>query len=253
MNDETDTWPFPHRRRVALCHARREDCSVCLNGMLRRRVMVLPCKHTFHLSCYSKLVSFGHRRCPLCRSELDTDAPKDGVASPPPVRRVRRALIHNSDATDAAWRLVSLAATEEHDVSRHSMWRGLDGLGLDGLGLDGLGLDGLGLDGLGLDGLEEDEEAELTTRVDSAPVSTARVGWGAAFALGGRGVAEHWFPMDVARARRTRRVYADDPLARARRVRVLEPDFARVRTDPETARDTSPVLTLSPASPSSPV
>ena len=47
-----------------------QECSICLE-VLRRRLIVTPCDHTFHQRCLQQLVRH-QRRCPLCRFEFPT-------------------------------------------------------------------------------------------------------------------------------------------------------------------------------------
>mgnify|MGYP001395550924 CR=1 FL=1 len=47
-----------------------DDCSLCLSSMKNKLVVVLPCGHTFHNKCHSKLrdAAAAYRyRCPVCR------------------------------------------------------------------------------------------------------------------------------------------------------------------------------------------
>mmetsp|Transcript_51951 Transcript_51951/g.121641 ORF Transcript_51951/g.121641 Transcript_51951/m.121641 type:complete len:123 (+) Transcript_51951:351-719(+) len=44
------------------------ECSICLKEYVEdTRVVMLPCKHTFHPLCAASWLARGNRACPLCR------------------------------------------------------------------------------------------------------------------------------------------------------------------------------------------
>ncbi len=65
------------RRVIQLKSTIDEDCCICLQSMLNRKVVIQRCGHPMHLSCERKIMKFrGHNynHCPLCRCQLfDTD------------------------------------------------------------------------------------------------------------------------------------------------------------------------------------
>ena len=59
------------RRMVQLKCDVSEDCSICLESMLHRRVTYLPCGHRFHLHCFvqqRKSMYESANVCALCRA-----------------------------------------------------------------------------------------------------------------------------------------------------------------------------------------
>jgi len=47
-----------------------EDCSICLESLLNKKISYLPCKHVFHSSCLNHCFSNKLYNCPLCRHDL---------------------------------------------------------------------------------------------------------------------------------------------------------------------------------------
>jgi hypothetical protein len=47
-----------------------EDCSICLESLLNKKISYLPCKHVFHSSCLNHCFSSKLYNCPLCRHDL---------------------------------------------------------------------------------------------------------------------------------------------------------------------------------------
>ena len=47
-----------------------DDCSVCLESLLNKKVIYLPCKHYFHSACLNMMIKAKTYTCPLCRYNL---------------------------------------------------------------------------------------------------------------------------------------------------------------------------------------
>jgi len=47
-----------------------DDCSVCLESLLNKKVIYLPCKHYFHSACLNMMIEAKTYTCPLCRYNL---------------------------------------------------------------------------------------------------------------------------------------------------------------------------------------
>ena len=48
----------------------KDDCSICIDSLLAKPVMYLPCKHFFHQSCLNQAFEKKLYTCPLCRYDL---------------------------------------------------------------------------------------------------------------------------------------------------------------------------------------
>lgn len=44
-------------------------CTICLCDIVRKEQSILPCKHTFHVSCITEWRET-HITCPICRVEI---------------------------------------------------------------------------------------------------------------------------------------------------------------------------------------
>ena len=47
-----------------------DDCAICLDSLLSKQIIYLPCKHFFHLSCLKYSLDNKLYTCPLCRYDL---------------------------------------------------------------------------------------------------------------------------------------------------------------------------------------
>ena len=47
-----------------------DDCSVCLEPLLNKNAIYLPCKHYFHSACLNMMIKAKTYTCPLCRYNL---------------------------------------------------------------------------------------------------------------------------------------------------------------------------------------
>lgn len=47
-----------------------DDCAICIDSVLAKPVMYLPCKHFFHQSCLNLALEKKLYTCPLCRHDL---------------------------------------------------------------------------------------------------------------------------------------------------------------------------------------
>ena len=47
-----------------------DDCAVCLEPLLEKNVIYLPCKHFFHSNCLNQMIKAKTYTCPLCRYNL---------------------------------------------------------------------------------------------------------------------------------------------------------------------------------------
>ena len=50
-----------------------ENCSLCLNSMLNKKVYHLPCSHSYHINCFKQQVSIMrdmNTNCALCRKDF---------------------------------------------------------------------------------------------------------------------------------------------------------------------------------------
>jgi len=48
------------------------DCAICLEAIEDEdEYEILPCKHSFHILCYERLLHHGYEECPLCRTRID--------------------------------------------------------------------------------------------------------------------------------------------------------------------------------------
>ena len=48
----------------------KDDCAICIDSLLAKPVMYLPCKHFFHHSCLNQAFEKKLYTCPLCRYDL---------------------------------------------------------------------------------------------------------------------------------------------------------------------------------------
>lgn len=48
----------------------KDDCAICIDSLLAKPVMYLPCKHFFHQSCLNQAFEKKLYTCPLCRYDL---------------------------------------------------------------------------------------------------------------------------------------------------------------------------------------
>ena len=44
-----------------------DPCSICLSSLNKTMRILTPCNHTFHLSCFNRIIN---NTCPLCRAKL---------------------------------------------------------------------------------------------------------------------------------------------------------------------------------------
>jgi len=49
---------------------RNDDCVVCLDTLLNKKLAYLPCKHSFHYECFKLTIDSKNYTCPLCRYDL---------------------------------------------------------------------------------------------------------------------------------------------------------------------------------------
>ena len=47
-----------------------DDCAICIDSLLAKPVMYLPCKHFFHQACLQQAFEKKLYTCPLCRYDL---------------------------------------------------------------------------------------------------------------------------------------------------------------------------------------
>jgi hypothetical protein len=47
-----------------------DDCAICIDSLLTKPVMYLPCKHYFHKACLQQALEKKLYTCPLCRHDL---------------------------------------------------------------------------------------------------------------------------------------------------------------------------------------
>lgn len=61
---------FECKHGIAPC-----DCSICLDDRTPKRVVTTSCGHTFHRSCFRRILPFesGKVKCPLCRTVVPKD------------------------------------------------------------------------------------------------------------------------------------------------------------------------------------
>jgi hypothetical protein len=56
----------------------QDDCAICLDTLVNRSVIYLPCKHYFHASCIKQTFAEKIYTCPLCRHNLMNSLQKVG-------------------------------------------------------------------------------------------------------------------------------------------------------------------------------
>lgn len=75
-------------------HENIEECSICLNSIIRRsqrNARTLDCGHKFHTSCIERWKRQGNYTCPVCRSVFDL--PQYSVTVIVESRRTRERLV----------------------------------------------------------------------------------------------------------------------------------------------------------------
>jgi hypothetical protein len=62
-----------------------DDCPICLLPMYSKKVKKLVCNHVLHINCYQSLISSNcNKKCPVCRCDLNVQAPPVVSASSSP-------------------------------------------------------------------------------------------------------------------------------------------------------------------------
>jgi hypothetical protein len=56
-----------------------DRCTICLEELVPKMALYLPCKHTFHYTCWQRLVEQQTYTCPLCRANFSEALPGVGV------------------------------------------------------------------------------------------------------------------------------------------------------------------------------
>ena len=55
-----------------------DDCAICLDTLVNKNVIYLPCKHYFHANCIKRTFVEKSYTCPLCRHNLMNSLQKIG-------------------------------------------------------------------------------------------------------------------------------------------------------------------------------
>jgi hypothetical protein len=56
-----------------------DRCTICLDAMVPKMILYLPCKHAFHYTCWQHLVEQQTYTCPLCRTNFSAFLPVVGI------------------------------------------------------------------------------------------------------------------------------------------------------------------------------
>ncbi len=72
MPDDTAADAAAHYERIIIKNkcTISDDCAICLDSLLSKQIIYLPCKHFFHLSCLKYCLDTKLYTCPLCRYDL---------------------------------------------------------------------------------------------------------------------------------------------------------------------------------------
>jgi hypothetical protein len=58
-----------------------ENCTICLDSLLNKTVVFLPCKHYFHQTCFNTMIKNEIFKCALCRHNVEHILPDDSISS----------------------------------------------------------------------------------------------------------------------------------------------------------------------------
>lgn len=61
------------------------ECAICYESFHMKQVVLLPCKHMFHNSCFKKTLDHRSYKCALCRFDITAALGKTGFNFPPGV------------------------------------------------------------------------------------------------------------------------------------------------------------------------
>lgn len=65
--DRGHLWPG----KVSKLESEQSECPVCLEQLLpKEKLLLLPCKHRFHIDCLTPWIKGNHGCCPVCRAEI---------------------------------------------------------------------------------------------------------------------------------------------------------------------------------------
>ena len=78
LNDDVDQRLIIQNK----CQSQTE-CSICYETFYSRQVVLLPCKHMFHNSCFKKTLDHQSYKCALCRFDITAALGKTGFKFPP--------------------------------------------------------------------------------------------------------------------------------------------------------------------------
>ena len=59
------------------------ECAICYESFHMKQVVLLPCKHMFHNSCFKKTLDHRSYKCALCRFDITAALGKTGFNFPP--------------------------------------------------------------------------------------------------------------------------------------------------------------------------
>lgn len=64
---------------VAEDQAEADACVICLEPLVQKLSLYLPCKHVFHYACCQPLIAGRSYKCPLCRGNFSGALPGVGI------------------------------------------------------------------------------------------------------------------------------------------------------------------------------
>jgi hypothetical protein len=72
------------RNIIELKYEEKEECAICLTSMEDKKVLHIPCGHTFHYNCIFSVFNGMHpakNKCPLCRYDNSEALEKIGITT----------------------------------------------------------------------------------------------------------------------------------------------------------------------------
>jgi hypothetical protein len=96
-----------------------ERCTICLDAMVPKMTLYLPCKHAFHYTCWQHLVEQQTYTCPLCRANFSVFLPVVGMETPTATNTTAT----NTMASDTTVVLTIFAHMDLYDFMLELLWR----------------------------------------------------------------------------------------------------------------------------------
>jgi len=101
-----------------------ERCTICLDAMVPKMTLYLPCKHAFHYKCWQHLIEQQTYTCPLCRANFSTFLPVVGMETPTATNTTATdTTATNTTATDTTVVLTIFAHMDLYDFMLELLWR----------------------------------------------------------------------------------------------------------------------------------